>query len=157
MPQGLSATAQGSPLGPWGQLVVPQLLPAVVFSSIQYPWAGIIMMAYPQHSPQSRSMNSAMPDAIMADEEPVSYSRRGRRICLPARFQMTPCQVKTHVSMCADVWKIRCRWCAAAVHLPCWHSTVDCASLILSICDFALINIDISLMWCAHVPQLWRQ
>ena len=50
---------------------------------------------------------SAMPDVVMAevDGEAVSYSRRGRRICLPARFQATPChdsQVKTHAFVCAD-------------------------------------------------------
>ena len=65
--------------------------------------------------PTEQIHDSAMPDAIMADEEPVSYSRRGRRICLPARFQMTPCQVKTHVFMCADVWKIRCSSCPLAL------------------------------------------
>ncbi|DBA86939.1 TPA: hypothetical protein ACH3X2_000333 [Trebouxia sp. C0005] len=34
-----------------------------------------------------------MPDVVMAeaDEGPVSYSRRGCRICLPATFQATPC------------------------------------------------------------------
>ncbi|DBA82822.1 TPA: hypothetical protein ACH3X1_007045 [Trebouxia sp. C0004] len=43
--------------------------------------------------PAKQIHDSAMPDAIMAeaDEEPVSYSRRRRRICLPARFQATPC------------------------------------------------------------------
>ncbi len=56
--------------------------------------------------PTEQIHDSAMPDAIMAeaDEEAVSYSRRGRRICLPARFQATPChdsQVKTRAFMWA--------------------------------------------------------
>ncbi len=86
--------------------------------------------------PTEQIQDSAMVDAVMAeaDEESVSYSRRGRRICLPARFQATPCEVKTHAFMCAKAWKIRCKWCAAAVHLRHWHHVVNCVLLILRLC-----------------------
>ena len=76
--------------------------------------------------PTEQIHDFAMPDATMAeaDEEPVSYSRRGRRICLPARFQATPYQVKTCAFMCADAQNIKCKWWTAAVHLRDWHNTV---------------------------------
>ncbi len=57
--------------------------------------------------PAEQNHDFAMPDAVMteADEEHVSYNRRGRRICLPARFKAMSChdsQVKIHAFMCAD-------------------------------------------------------
>ena len=100
--------------------------------------------------------NSAMPDVVMAeaDEGPVSYSRRGCRICLPATFQATPChdsQVPAHAFMCADAWKIKCKWWAAAVFLHHWHNIVNCASPNLCTCNFAFIKDGHQL--CAVCPR----
>ena len=83
--------------------------------------------------PTEQIHDSAMLDAVMAEanEEPASYSRRGRRICLPARFQAMPYQVKTHAFICADAWKTKCKWWAAAVHLRHWHTVVNYVLLIL--------------------------
>ncbi len=103
--------------------------------------------------PTEQIHDSAMLDAVMAEanEEPVSYSRRGRRICLPARFQATPYQVKTHAFICADAWKSKCKWWAAAVHLRHWHTVVNYVLLILLLCLLARPAT------LHDVPQLWRQ
>ncbi len=100
--------------------------------------------------------DSAMLDVVMAeaDEEPVLYNRRGRRICLPARFQATPCEVKMHAFLCLMLGKLD----ANGVQQLSLTSSAQCDELFIA--DFAAmpsLKTNVNSAWCANVPQLWRR
>ncbi len=100
--------------------------------------------------------DAAMLDVVMAeaDEEPVLYNRRGRRICLPARFQATPCEVKMHAFLCLMLGKLDLN----GVQQLSLTSLAQCDELFIA--DFAAMpsfKTNVNSAWCANVPQLWRR